>query len=218
MIRLMIKTHCITGFRYLCKTTRLDWQDYKGSGTLWRKHLRKHGASFTTELLFECEDPVEFRSVALEWSKKLNVVDDPSWANLCHEEGSGGGTALGKRWINNGKCDRMLDASISIPNGWVAGRLKCVFNDPVKQQTFSSKANIEKRGASIKKAWDNRDKNLFSSRKTGLVGDANPAKRDDVRAKMRSSASKSAPWACPSCGIVLKRRGLHGVKTPCKNL
>ena len=48
---LCIKTHAITGLKYFCKTTKKGYNSYPGSGLYWRRHLKEHGWSFTTELL-----------------------------------------------------------------------------------------------------------------------------------------------------------------------
>ena len=211
----MIKTHSFTGYKYLCKTTRKDWQNYTGSGIKWKRHLHKHGKLFVTTLLFETVDANEFKRVALETSIKLNVVNDPSWANMCHEEGAGGGTSLDRKWITIGNEDRLIDKTKDIPDGWKAGRSKCVFNDSNKQREFGANVNPLKRGATMVIAWENRSENKLGSRVTGLFGDANPTKRIDVRAKMSASAKINQSWTCHVCGINLKRRGLHGVKTSC---
>lgn len=218
MIRLMIKTHSITGMKYLCKTTRSDWGKYKGSGTRWRHHLNKHGNHFTTELLFETEDPNEFKKAAIDWSIKLRVVEDEGWANLCLEEGTGGATAVGRKWVTDGRIDKLIYKDEPIPNGWKAGRSKCVFNDGNRQKELASRVDIQKRGAAISGAWDKRESNGLGKRVTGLTGDSNPAKRLDVRRKMSLSAYASAAtnnWTCAACGVILKRRGRHGTSFPC---
>lgn len=47
-IYLYVKTHNITGKKYLGKTTRDDYHEYPGSGKIWKKHLKKHGYDYST--------------------------------------------------------------------------------------------------------------------------------------------------------------------------
>jgi hypothetical protein len=94
-IYLYIKTHQTTSLKYFGKTTR-DPYTYKGSGTYWKSHLKKHGNNVDTELLgFFNEEEVE--SVALKFSKDNNIVESKEWANLIEENGlDGGATFTGK--------------------------------------------------------------------------------------------------------------------------
>ena len=47
---LYIKTHNKTGLKYLGKTS-YDPFKYKGSGTYWKRHIKKHGDDVITEIL-----------------------------------------------------------------------------------------------------------------------------------------------------------------------
>jgi len=58
MIYLYLKTHNISGLKYLGKTTR-DPQKYLGSGKVWRDHLKKYGNDIHTEILFETDSQPE---------------------------------------------------------------------------------------------------------------------------------------------------------------
>ena len=95
-IYLYIKTHNKTGLSYLGKTIR-DPLTYKGSGTRWIKHLRKHGNDVSTEIIFSTEDEEEFVFVASIVSYTLDVVDSEDFANIIHEEGCGGNTLKGRK-------------------------------------------------------------------------------------------------------------------------
>jgi hypothetical protein len=62
---LLIKEHLDTGLKYLCKhvaSSFFECQKYKGSGTYWKRHLKKHGTNIKTTCLFVTEDEKEFRN------------------------------------------------------------------------------------------------------------------------------------------------------------
>jgi hypothetical protein len=89
-IYLYVKTHNITGLKYLGKTSSKDPINYKGSGTVWMRHIKKHGYDVTTEILKECNTNDEIRAWGKHYSELWNIVDDNAWANLKPEEGDGG--------------------------------------------------------------------------------------------------------------------------------
>ena len=60
-IYLYVKTHNITGLKYLGKTINPDPHSYKGSGTIWLRHIKKHGYDVTTEILKECSNNEEIK-------------------------------------------------------------------------------------------------------------------------------------------------------------
>lgn len=94
---LMIKTHKKTGLKYLCQTTQ-DPFKYKGSGTEWKKHLKKHGTEHHTEILHECGDKKELRLLGEYYSILFSVVTSSDdfgnkiWANAIPETGGGDGS------------------------------------------------------------------------------------------------------------------------------
>ena len=88
---LYIKTHTITGLKYLGYTGKEDPYTYTGSGTRWLNHLHAHGFDFTTEILKECTSKTEIREHGIYYSRLWNVVRDKNWANLKEEQGDGGG-------------------------------------------------------------------------------------------------------------------------------
>ena len=151
----MIKEHVDTGLKYLCYTRSegSTYANYKGSGTLWKRHLKKYGDNITTELIFETADKELFKKTAIEYSQKWNIVESDDWANLKIEEGDGGDTVSNKMWITDGSTDKYILKDDVIPDGWYKGRSKCVFNDPSKQREFASRVDSNTRGQAIKKAW-----------------------------------------------------------------
>ena len=133
-IYLMIKKHKITGKKYLCKKVANNDKSaitYKGSGLRWKRHLEIHGNDVDTEILYKCptENKNEFRNVAIDYSNKLNILNDPSWLNLVIEEGQGGSRSdtsgtKGKKWMY--KDDKRIMVSLSkideyLKNGWIVG-------------------------------------------------------------------------------------------------
>ena len=89
-IYLYIKTHTITGLKYLGKTENPDPHKYTGSGVYWRRHLQKHGHYYSTEILCECQTEEELFEKGLYFSNLWNIVESSDWANLKEETGLGG--------------------------------------------------------------------------------------------------------------------------------
>jgi len=87
---LYVKTHNETGLKYLGKTTSKDPHKYSGSGKYWKRHLKKHGSDYTTEILLSTENEKEIKETGLFFSKLWNVVKSSEWANLKEESGDGG--------------------------------------------------------------------------------------------------------------------------------
>lgn len=104
---LLLKTHKTTGLKYLCKTSRDDWERYSGSGKYWLLHLEKHGYVFNTELLFKSDDIDEFSKICLNYSSELKVVESNEYANLKPEDGLRGGDYVSfkssewKKWYSD---------------------------------------------------------------------------------------------------------------------
>jgi hypothetical protein len=94
---LYVKTHNVTGLKYLGQTTR-DPFNYKGSGKRWLNHLEIHGNDVTTEILIETEDKNKIKVEGIKYSSLYDVVNNPSWANLVPEEGSGGDTSSSENY------------------------------------------------------------------------------------------------------------------------
>jgi hypothetical protein len=93
IIYLYVKTHKITGLKYLGKTTSQNPAKYKGSGKYWTNHLRVHGNHTTTEIIKECQTNDEIRIWGEYYSVLWDVVTSTAWANLKPESGDGGGVS-----------------------------------------------------------------------------------------------------------------------------
>lgn len=85
--KLMIKTHTETKLKYLCITKKEKWETYSGSGVYWKKHLKKYGNTFTTELLYETDDYEEFVIQCLLASQFYDIVNSKEFANSIPEKG-----------------------------------------------------------------------------------------------------------------------------------
>lgn len=92
---LYVKTHTITGLKYLGYTQRNPYK-YFGSGSYWTAHLKKHGYVIDTEVLLETTSKDEIKTRGKYYSDLWNIVDAKDangkkiWANLKPEEGKGG--------------------------------------------------------------------------------------------------------------------------------
>jgi hypothetical protein len=92
MITLYVKTHRLTGLKYLGKTER-DPYTYSGSGIRWKRELNKYGNDVETEILFQSDNLDEIREKGLYYSELWNIVESNDWANFIEENGSGGDTS-----------------------------------------------------------------------------------------------------------------------------
>lgn len=95
---LYLKTHNVTGLKYLGKTIRNPFK-YKGSGKRWKYHLNKHGNDVSTEILLETNDVNELVQKGIELSIKWNIVERSDFANIRIECGDGGDTSKTPAYI-----------------------------------------------------------------------------------------------------------------------
>jgi len=81
-----------SGLLYLGKTTR-DPNNYKGSGTYWNSHLKKHkykSSDIKTWILHVVNSSEDLTFFGLYYSKLFNIIENKSFANLKYETGDGG--------------------------------------------------------------------------------------------------------------------------------
>jgi hypothetical protein len=192
--KLMIKTHVSTGLKYLCYTKCKGdkYENYKGSGVLWKKHLKKYGDNIVTTLIYETTDKNDFVEYARKKSIELNIVDSKEWANLKLEEGDGGDTVSNRMWINDGAINKYHFKDQPIPDGWNKGRINCIFNDREKQKELNSRVDVKVRGNKIKAAWDSGKFDKRDHSKCGVKGKDNPACRPEVRKKISDTAKRTS--------------------------
>lgn len=92
MIYLYVKRHTVTGLKYFGKTVRKNPIKYKGSGTRWLSHIKKHGNQHVvTDEVWSFEDQDECTRFALQFSMEHNIIESNEWANLVLEDGLTGG-------------------------------------------------------------------------------------------------------------------------------
>ena len=91
---LYIKTHKITGLKYLGYTSQKDPHKYAGSGKRWSLHLNKHGYLYDTTILHRCISKSAIRAWGLFYSKLWSVSNSKKWANLKEENGDGEGVLV----------------------------------------------------------------------------------------------------------------------------
>jgi hypothetical protein len=192
--KLMIKTHNATGLKYLCYTRSegKEYSAYKGSGTLWKKHLATYGDDIVTELIYETDSYEDFKEVAISKSIEFNVVQSDEWANLKIEGGDGGDTVSNKMWITDGKSDRYIIKDSPIPDGWFRGRSNCIFNDKNNQIRFNKLVSSENKSSGMKKAWSDGKMDKRDHSKCGRKGEDNVACRPEVKDKISKSAKKTS--------------------------
>ena len=132
---LYLKTHRVTGLKYLGKTTQ-DPYKYKGSGLRWTRHLAKHGNDVSTLILFESEDKQQIKNQGQYYSDLWNVVNDQSFANLRPESGDGGDMSMCQSWHDgvkkrdtSGSKNSMYGRSAVIENNlrWYNDGLKNIY-------------------------------------------------------------------------------------------
>lgn len=96
IIYLYVKQHKHTKLKYFGKTQKADPYKYLGSGLIWLRHLKQHGADIDTLELWKFDDVRECEKFALSFSQKNNIVESKEWANLRPENGRDG-AAVGSR-------------------------------------------------------------------------------------------------------------------------
>lgn len=168
-IYLYVKTHNITGLKYLGKTIKQDPHKYTGSGKYWLRHLQQHGYNYTTEIIRECQSEEELIFWGLHYSNLWNVVESNNWANLKEEAGDGGKlSSESRKKISeaNRKRKHSIETKIKMSN---ADRSSYKRTSPVSDLTKEKLANLLKgkpgRASGIK--WSPEQKAAQSARKKG---------------------------------------------------
>ncbi len=93
---LYVKTHNVTGLKYLGYTKR-DVYQYSGSGIDWQSHLEEFGYDFNTTVLLQTEDKKEINATGRFFSELWDVANSSGWANKIPETGGGSGQFHGRK-------------------------------------------------------------------------------------------------------------------------
>lgn len=84
---LLLKQHRKTGLKYLCYHygTVLNCFKYRGSGSYWTSHIRKHGSDIFTSVLYTTSTQEELATHGLFFSALWDIVKSNVFANLTVE-------------------------------------------------------------------------------------------------------------------------------------
>lgn len=151
---LMIKTHKITGLKYLCQTKKKDPYTYLGSGKYWKFHLKTHGKTIHTEILKECTSKDELRYWGTYYSNIWDVVKSNEWANLRPETGDGGpnfGPANGM--YGKTHTERAIKSIKEKNTGKKLGTLKERYGKDKSDQMQNDRAESMRRARAENKEW-----------------------------------------------------------------
>tara|TARA_R110000851_G_C12824488_1_gene539974 strand:- start:11 stop:655 length:645 start_codon:yes stop_codon:yes gene_type:complete len=194
IIYLYVKTHNKTGLKYLGQTTHTDPCKYKGSGTYWKLHIKKHGYDVTTEILKECNNLEEISHWGLYYSNLWDIVDDDKWANLKEEAGDRRGrlSAHSKEKISKAGLGR-------IP--WNKGKryLQPVrFNFKHSEKTKQLLSELQKGKSSWNKGKsmpDDTKQKIKIAREKQIITDETKRKISEA-----NKGKKKPKATCPHCG------------------
>jgi hypothetical protein len=187
---LYIKTHKITGLKYLGKTSE-DPFKYKGSGIDWKQHLKEHGTDHITEVIFQTNDWEQFKQVGRYYSQLYHIVtavDDfgnKIWANRIPETGGGGSCSEQTREIL-----RQHQLGRSKPPRTKEHKRNLSKSSKGKPKTRTSE-HQESLTNSIKHNWsNNNDRKL----KTAAVGKSNKGKKHTPETLEKKRQSMIRYW------------------------
>lgn len=107
---LYIKQHSVTGKLYFGKSNKTydSFVKYRGSGSYWTKHIKKHGSQIETLwycLFTDVYSLVEF-AVTFCQNNNIGQRDTSIWANQCIETGLGGGSLGFKHSVESNEQNR----------------------------------------------------------------------------------------------------------------
>ena len=179
MYYLYVKTHQVTGLKYLGQTKQ-DPFKYKGSGLYWRLHLKKHGEHLETEIIKECSDQLELRRWGEYYSDLWNIVESDDWANLKPEIGDGGcpkGVNLGRVHLDETK------AKISASKKGVPINRTHSVSDETKAKLSESQKGRKRSAESIQKQLETKAKNGTLQHSEATKAKLSKPISEDTRAK-----------------------------------
>ena len=180
--RLYVKTHEVTGLKYLGFTTELNYHHYIGSGVYWRTHLKKYGRNFTTKIIKECTSREELKECGLFYSKLWNIVDErnefgkKTWANLIPESGVGvimTPEVIAKQLATKRKNGTMFSLTPEIIANIQLTKIKNGTNIPTKEQVAKG-LETRRRNGGLKRTEKCISTMLETKRKNGNMNSNTP--------------------------------------------
>jgi hypothetical protein len=121
---LMIKTHNITGLKYLCQTKQKDPINYTGSGVDWKIHLKEHGRDIRTSIIKASTDKHIINELGRHLSNlwkittAMNDYGDRIWANKIPETGGGAGVTSDiakQRYVDHPELIEQFKKTMTLP-------------------------------------------------------------------------------------------------------
>lgn len=191
MIYLYVKTHQLTGLKYLGKTISKDPYAYKGSGKVWRSHCKKYGYIYNTEILFQSDNKDCIREKGIYYSQLWNIVESKEWANLKQEECDGGYCSNSITPEANAKRSASLKGRVITDEHRKklsdANKGKYWLSDKSKQEMIDKLTGRKIPKEVVEKSVRNRLKNLVKKEKPPKI--------------------KKPAIICPHCGLEGKHSG-----------
>ena len=180
---LYIKQHNITGLKYFGKTVKTNVLNYKGSGKLWSRHLKKHGNNISTIWYQLFEDKEELIAYAIKFSIEHDIVNSNDWANLKIEDGLCGGGVKGIK-LRPMNPEHKAKLSESVKQAYAKKGCK------IKDKTLPK---IKKKKGGWK--WDKTNREHHSLRQVGI-----PKRRMCcVHCKLEGSIASISQWHGDKC-------------------
>ena len=192
---LYVKTHNLTGLKYLGQTTK-DANAYKGSGIDWKCHLKEWGNDVTTEILYMGNDREEMKKLGRYYSDLWDVKNNVEWANRIPETGGGSSPDEGTRKLLSEKLTgkkkpprtsehnkKLGDATRGKPKPKTSEGLKRYF----EENGFSKEAAL-KQSVALKQWYkENPEKAKSKSKNTAAYYKNNPEKLTEKNQKTTDS-------------------------------
>lgn len=194
MVYLYIKTHNVTGLKYLGKTTQNPFT-YKGSGKRWINHIKRHGNDVTTEIIgiYETNDDLKVESINL--SEKYNIVNSDEWANLRPETGDGGDTS---KYIDYSKLNR--GKGLTYEQRYGEEKAKELKN--LRSKTLGLNSSLRKGKSLIDLYGKQRAEEITLENRKKHVGKISPHKEET---KLKISAARIGYKSPRFCCLVCKK-------------
>ena len=202
MIYLYLKTHNVTGLKYLGKTTQ-DPFKYKGSGKKWKNHIKKHGNDVTTKILGAYNTIDEFKLCSLSISDKYDIVNSDEWANLRPENGDGCDTSsyIDYSKINHGK-------GLTYEQRY--GKEKAEELKKLRSKTLGKNSSARKGKTLIDLYGKEKAEEITKSNKTKHLGKKTPHKHETkLKISIARTGFKYPTFCCLECK---KELGVNNLK------